>query len=349
MKTTTVTQKCKNCDGELVFDAANKSLVCQKCGYTSTVYNNVTSAEKSFQGLLLRAPVWQKEAAVYCCDQCGAKTVITKHDFSVVCDYCGAKSVKTNEIPGLRPDTVVLFGINQEEAAKSAKEWLENRAFVPGDFKRAFKKRQLKGVYLPAFSFDARISTNYSAIGVISKELTKKINGRYLTESQVLRRPIEGTDDHIIDDLLVLANEDFTPEILKQIEPFDAEHGQVFKQEYLAGFNVAQSTKEPMQTWEEAKKIISSVIENKIITKYSGIKIENIKMEINISNIMYKYVLLPVYVGNTEYKNKKYELLINGQTGKVYGKAPKSPWKVFRFFASAFLLVGAAIVLAMFL
>ena len=64
---------------------------------------------------------------------------------------------------------------------------------------------------------------------------------------------------------------------------------------------------------------------------------------------MYKYVLLPVYVGNTEYKNKKYELLINGQTGKVYGKAPKSPWKVFRFFASAFLLVGAAIVLAMFL
>lgn len=349
METTTVIQKCKNCDGEMVFDAANKSLVCKKCGYTATVYNNTTSAEKSFQGLLLRAPVWQKEAAVYCCDQCGAKTVITKNDFSIVCDYCGAKSVKTNEIPGLRPDTVVLFGISPEVATKNVKQWLGECFFVPNDFKRMLKNRQLSGVYFPAFSFDARVSTRYSAIGTYSKELTRKINGSYTTESHTIRRPLEGTDEHVFNELLVLANQDISPEVLKKIEPFDTEHGQVFKQEYLAGFNVAQSTKEPMQTWQEAKKTIASVIENKITTSYSGIKLEGLKMEVDISNIMYKYLLFPVYVANTEYKGKKYEILVNGQTGKVYGKTPKSRWKIFRFFASAFLLTGAAILLAMIL
>ena len=60
---------------------------------------------------------------------------------------------------------------------------------------------------------------------------------------------------------------------------------------------------------------------------------ENLQIEFGVTNVGYKYVLLPVYVGHTEYKGERYQLFVNGQTGKVYGKTPKSKWKIFSFFA----------------
>ena len=347
MKTTTVTQKCKKCDGELIYDSANKALVCQKCGDRTAVYNHVTNLESSFQDLLLRAPMWQKEASVYCCEQCGAKSVITKHDFNVVCDYCGAKSVsRTNEIPGLRPDTVALFNLTPDDAQLKVKEWLSNRYFVPSDFIHTLKKRKLSGVYIPAFTFDARVSTKYSAIGVVTKTLSTTVNGKQTSQSHVIQRPVSGVDERMFDDLVVLANQDIAPDVLKKLEPFDTQHGQVFKQEYVTGYKVSQSSREPMECWQQAKDTISGIVRDKIIAKYSGIRLHDLKLEVNITDIFYKYILLPVYVGNTEYKGKRYELLVNGQNGKVYGKAPKSRWKIFRFFALGLLAIGGAILLA---
>lgn len=40
------------------------------------------------------------------------------------------------------------------------------------------------------------------------------------------------------------------------------------------------------------------------------------------SEVTYKYLLLPVWFIDMNYKNKNYQLLMNGQTGKVTGKVP---------------------------
>ena len=45
-------------------------------------------------------------------------------------------------------------------------------------------------------------------------------------------------------------------------------------------------------------------------------------------NVTYKYVMLPVWVGNYTYGRKLYNFYVNGTTGKVAGKRPVSPWKV---------------------
>ena len=75
MKITNVTQRCSQCRGDLLFDGAKQSLVCKKCGNDFSIIDNKVSTEKSFQELLQRAPIWQKESAVYCCDKCGAKSI----------------------------------------------------------------------------------------------------------------------------------------------------------------------------------------------------------------------------------------------------------------------------------
>ena len=59
-----------------------------------------------------------------------------------------------------------------------------------------------------------------------------------------------------------------------------------------------------------------------------------------------KYVLLPVWFLNTNFKNKKYSYAINGQNGKVVGEIPLSKPKFYPFMT---VLVLLALVLTLFI
>jgi len=54
----------------------------------------------------------------------------------------------------------------------------------------------------------------------------------------------------------------------------------------------------------------------------------DVQAETYYSNQTYKHILLPVWLCTYFYKQKKYKFLINGQTGKIYGKKPVSAVKV---------------------
>ena len=49
---------------------------------------------------------------------------------------------------------------------------------------------------------------------------------------------------------------------------------------------------------------------------------------LTFSNQTYKHILLPLWVCSYLYKSKRYHFLVNGQTGKIYGKKPVSALKV---------------------
>lgn len=349
---TKVVQKCKACGGDLIFNPSKGGLVCKRCGNFQLVTGTMTN-EKSFLELLHNAPTWQKDTAVLRCENCGAKTVVSKYDLVARCEYCGtANVVKVKETPGLRPDTIVLFGLSHDEARKQVVTWLSKRLFLPSQFKKQLKERQLNGVYYPVFTFDANVLAKYTGTLVQTNTMTVKFGDEETTRTQTIRRAVADISVQVFDDCLVLANEEITPEVLRKIQNFDTNHGQAFQQSYLAGFTVCQATKEPQECWEEAKKIMEHSIREKIYARYRGenTTLENLRVELDFTSITYKYTLLPIYVGQVDYKNKKYPLYLNGQTGKVYGKTPKSWWKIllsFGVLGAAFF--GLGIFLAMFL
>ena len=59
-------------------------------------------------------------------------------------------------------------------------------------------------------------------------------------------------------------------------------------------------------------------------------------------DIKWNYSLLPIWICNFMYKKKKYNFFINGKTGNIKGKTPKSGWKI--FFLVAGLLAGAGLI-----
>lgn len=349
---TKVTQKCSVCGGDMVFNPSKEALVCKQCG-NFTVVAGTVSTEKSFQALLNSAPSWQNGTAVFCCEHCGAKSVVSKTDLITRCEYCGASTMmKTAETPGMRPDTIVLFRLSPDEAKEKVHAWLKKQPLVPNAFRHQLEKRQLVGVYYPAFTFDANVLTKYTGIAVYTDTVSSTMNGETTTHHLNVRRQINGVDTHVFDDILVLADDKMTPAVFQQIQPFDCNVGQVFQQSYLAGFTVCSATKEPSICWEEAKSTMDGVIRDKINTKYgqNSTKVENLLLDKTITTVTYKHVLLPIYIGHTEYKGKKYPLYLNGQTGKIHGQTPKSGWKVFFTLAAMGLAAaGVGILVALFL
>lgn len=46
------------------------------------------------------------------------------------------------------------------------------------------------------------------------------------------------------------------------------------------------------------------------------------------SDVRFKHILLPVWLSSYTYRGKIYRFMVNGETGRVAGKAPVSPLKV---------------------
>jgi hypothetical protein len=70
----------------------------------------------------------------------------------------------------------------------------------------------------------------------------------------------------------------------------------------------------------------------------------------NWSDMTFKYVLLPLWVGSYSYLGKHYNILVNGQTGKVSGEKPRDRWKLamFSIGGALILLVLAALAYLLF-
>ena len=66
-------------------------------------------------------------------------------------------------------------------------------------------------------------------------------------------------------------------------------------------------------------------------------------MDMELEDKKFKLLVLPFWVSSFRYKNKVYQVVVNGMTGKVYGKFPLSFWKIFFFtLLMIALLVGVS-------
>ena len=45
--------------------------------------------------------------------------------------------------------------------------------------------------------------------------------------------------------------------------------------------------------------------------------------------VKFKHILLPVWLSSYTYREKIFQFLVNGESGRVAGHAPRSFWKIF--------------------
>ena len=92
----------------------------------------------------------------------------------------------------------------------------------------------------------------------------------------------------------------------------------------LAGYAAEQYSIGQADAWDKAKKSMLPMLRTKITENESATYHKDIQLSVNFSNIKYKYLLVPVWINSFTYDNQLYTIVINGQTGEISGKWPKS-------------------------
>ncbi|MDR2827918.1 MAG: TFIIB-type zinc ribbon-containing protein [Acholeplasmatales bacterium] len=319
-------QKCPGCGSNLEFDPSTQNLVCSHCGYTKEIFKQNTT-EKDFSQLYNDTKsTWSNEIITVKCENCGAIETTKKTSISRNCSFCGSPNlVEQKNFEGRKPDSVQPFKVVQKDALDKAVTWAKKSYWSPGSFKRAISTYNVSGIYYPVFTFDTNAVTYYA--GVLGKtEYYRDSKGN--THSRIRYFNIAGQYKSFHDDVTVQASNFIAQKYISKLLPFDTNHSLEYKDEFLYNFNATQYTKDGLVCWKEADTVIQSTIKSAILRKYSYDTIRSYNQKSHYSNQTFKYVLIPLWVGNYTYKEKLYNYFINGVSAKITGHRPVSAVKV---------------------
>ena len=321
--------KCENCGGNLSYNPQLGKLFCLHCD-TSVDIQSFKSQEQDISLAFEREGEWKETTVMmFQCENCGAKTLFDRSESAKVCPFCGTAHVKKiDELLGLKPNAVLPFEIPLEDAVKKSVAWAKKKFFAPRKFKKNIDTEHVKGIYIPTFTFDSVTDSVYE--GRIGKVRTRRVgsgkNAR--TQTYVVWRNISGTFSHKFNDLLITAGYKFDQNQLDKLSPFDTENSNKYDEKFLLGYCAYHYDYSVKDCWSSAKTQIDSRLKKLILSQYSYDRVSYLNVSTRHDKVSYKYVMLPVYVGNYRYNKKTYNFYVNGETGKVGGKTPISPLKI---------------------
>ena len=331
-------KKCPSCGGTLVFDPETGGMLCSFCGYTKELpkpEDNTAFEELDFETAKNRASFdWGSAKKTVICQQCGGETVYDALETADCCPFCGSTSVMpvTDSEDVMAPGGVVPFAISEEKAAQLFKQWIGKKWFAPNDAKKSCSARDINGVYLPYWTYDSDTTSPYSArIGF--DERVKK-GDHYETVTKW--RNTSGVYTEFIDDFTVFGSKksDNNPYI-KSVSTFDFTKLRPYTPEVVAGFAAERYSVGLDEGWDIAKKGINSRLQSNIKSsikkKTNADRVDRLQFSTMYDNITFKYLLAPIWLASFKYKDQIYNIVINGQTGKVAGKSPISAIKVIIF------------------
>lgn len=343
---TTDIKKCPNCGSNYRYNPQKYCLECIHCGSTQAIEGKLAKEIDFYELPEEKDADWAAEMRSYCCNNCGAKTVVDGYETSPLCPFCGATNiVEIDELPGLKPNGVLPFSRSREETGGFAKKWIKKKFFAPSKLKKQFKVDTIKGVYIPAFTFDSKVESIYE--GRLGQRRTRTVtrNGKTVTETYIYWFRVKGVIDKSIDDLVVEASDKITQKEMEKIMPFDTVNAVEYQNSYLAGFSSMRYDQGVNASWEIAKEIIDEGIRKQIMAMYRADVVDYLNLDTYHSHTSYKYLLMPVWMCNYEYKNKRYGFMMNGRSGKITGKTPISPFKVSAVVFGVLALIAIIIVL----
>ena len=349
------TLKCKNCAASLTFAPGTKSLVCQYCGTT----NEITHAEEEFKEIE-ELDYFDYEhvndaekytVQVLKCNSCGASTTYDGKTAASSCPFCTAPLVVAGGGQAasiIKPKSLIAFVIDQNKAIESFKKYAKNQWFAPDAFLKLTKSHdKVKGMYIPYWSFDADVHTQY--IGqrgidyVTTETYTTTENGKTVTRTRNVTRtnwwPVSGEVDNNFDDLMVTASSTLPVDVANNLDPWDSKGLVPYNDSYIAGFVAEMYNIELKAGFESGKNKMWPVIENTICRDIGGDHQRITRHQSNYSNVKFKHALLPIWISVVPYKEKKYYFLVNGQTGKVQGQQPYSAIKIILAVLLALLII----------
>lgn len=333
---------CSNCGAKLAYDAGAQAMKCPYCGQQQAIPQQAGPPGGREipieEGMRLAARGFGTPVTQVSCRDCGATVNVTPGEQTAKCAFCGSQQVLTQESAGtaIRPESMVAFKVDKASANKKFEEWLGELWFRPNDLKRMAKLQEMGGVYIPFWTFDAWVRSDWTAdAGYYYYETEYYTDAEGNSQSRQVQRTrweySSGWRQDFFDDTLVCASKGLPPELVAKFQTFNTQQLTPYQPEFLAGWRAESYAIELMPAWGTAQQSMSQAQEGRCGHDVPGDTHRNLSVINQFSHVTFKHVLLPIWIAAYRYNGKPYQFLVNGQTGEVVGKAPWSFWKIFFF------------------
>jgi len=333
---------CNSCGAKLEFAPGTSALKCPYCGAQNTIEQPAGEVQElDFYEFFARAAEQgeSEEKQTVKCTACSAVSTVDKNISMNKCPFCGSQLTAQAKASRLiKPGAVLPFKVTRNKAADEFRTWLSSLWFAPGELKNyATTSGGIKGMYIPYWTYDARVTTEYRGQRGEDYHETEYYDeedsdGNTVTRSRTVTRtrwyPAGGCVENTFDDVLVPAGRSLPPEVVATLEPWDLKNLVAYADEYMSGFQAEAYQVELGDGFEQAKSLMESGVRRSVERDIGGDHQQISTIRSQYDDITFKHILLPVWISAYRYRDKTYRFIVNARTGQVQGERPWSVAKI---------------------
>ena len=363
MSEVTARQKyhCPSCGAEAQWNPAKQALVCNYCGTVAPVQPGSTPGEvqeNSLVATLQKIGVdqrgWATERRSVKCQSCQAITVFDPARAAQRCDFCGSASVIPIEeqTRPIRPESLLEFKLAETQVRDSIRAWYGSRWFAPNKLGARALTDTVHGIYIPYWTFDAEVSANWTAMsGDYYYETEHYTDSQGKRQSRQVRKtrwyPSSGHLEHFFDDELVPATRGVDIELLRKVEPFPTTSElKPYDPGFLTGWTVEQYQIDLIAGAEHARETMLRKTRALCAQQVPGDTHRDLDVHATFSNQTFKHILVPVWLLSYDFHGKSFQVVVNGYTGTIAGRYPKSWIKITLLIVTILAVIGTILFFA---
>lgn len=331
--------KCPSCGADMKLDASSNMAYCDFCNRKDEISAfNEAAEDFDFGKAEAEASLndWGVPVKTVYCASCKKQALSAEENAS--CAFCGSADVSVTEgLPGIRPETLIPFKIDVNKAVQLFIRWIKRRRLAPFALKREFKAGNIKGVYIPYLSFGADTKSSYTGQAgeyyYDDETSTATVDGKTETKTRRVQkirwRFVSGSCDRNFKDIM-FNDSGLDGKVLESLEPFRLNELVKYEPRFLSGYYAERQKGGLKALWERAKSYMGKAIRTDVqdTIKRGCDVLGKINISTKYTDIKYSLMLLPVWISSYRFRSKTYNFYINGQTGEVQGRSPRSFLKI---------------------
>ena len=346
--------KCPACGAPILYKPNLKKWKCDYCKSEFTLeeikkYNNASNEKNNIKEEVKKEIQKENDNTNYYeynCKDCGAKIIADENTAATFCVYCGNTAILKEKLSGkFAPDMIIPFKNEKEKAIEAFKSLNKGRPLMPNFFNDEKNIEKIKGVYIPFWLYDVKVSGELDATSTTSTTWT--VGDTVYTKTDTYRLEREG--EMSFNKIPVDGSTRFDNDIMNTIEPFNYSELEDYNHAYLSGFLAEKYDVDEETSFKDAEeRSLNSARDT--IKDDMGMGIKTIVNDTLASTkLLTKYVLLPVWMINVKYKDKFYTFAMNGQTGEFVGNIPVDKKKALKYGILTFVITFALVLLISYL
>jgi len=349
---------CSSCGARLEFSPGASALKCPYCGREHQLEQPVEQVrELDFYDFFARAAEQgeSEEKQTVQCSSCSAISTVGRNISMDRCPFCGSQlTAQARASRLIKPGALLPFRVTRDKAAGEFRSWLAGLWFAPGGLKdHASTSGGIKGMYIPCWTYDSRVTTQYEGRrgdDYYETEQYQEEDPRGNTVSRSRRVThtrwcsAGGVVENRFDDLLVMAGKSLPPGVIAALEPWDLKNLVPYSDEYMSGFQAEAYQLDLGEGFEKAKGLMDGAVRRSIERDIGGDRQQISLARSQYDDITFKHVLLPVWISAYRYRDRTYRFIVNARTGQVQGERP---WSVARIALAVIALLFALLIIAL--